>query len=185
MSSCKGKGRAPPPAAMPGGCGRPDPLRRSAVTCRTGRDGITRDSCPSGPPQDHRGARDRRQPACGQAGAVTPPLRAVGRGTPPRADGSAGPRRPSNPATVPISLIPRSRAPRPGAVSPRRWCGRPDSNRHGQGPRDFKSPMSTIPSRPPPVVPAAGLEPARLAAGDFESPASTIPPRGPAWPGGA
>ena len=29
------------------------------------------------------------------------------------------------------------------------------------------------------VVPKAGLEPARLAAGDFESPASTIPPLGP------
>ena len=28
------------------------------------------------------------------------------------------------------------------------------------------------------VVPKAGLEPARLAAGDFESPASTIPPLG-------
>ena len=29
------------------------------------------------------------------------------------------------------------------------------------------------------LVPKAGLEPARLAAGDFESPASTIPPLGP------
>ncbi len=29
-----------------------------------------------------------------------------------------------------------------------------------------------------PMVPKAGLEPARLAAGDFESPASTIPPLG-------
>ena len=28
------------------------------------------------------------------------------------------------------------------------------------------------------LVPKAGLEPARLAAGDFESPASTIPPLG-------
>ena len=27
------------------------------------------------------------------------------------------------------------------------WCPRPDSNRHGLRPRDFKSPMSTIPPR--------------------------------------
>lgn len=28
------------------------------------------------------------------------------------------------------------------------WCGRGDSNPHGLGPPDFKSGMSTIPSRP-------------------------------------
>ena len=28
------------------------------------------------------------------------------------------------------------------------WCGRGDSNSHGLGPTDFKSVMSTIPSRP-------------------------------------
>ena len=41
---------------------------------------------------------------------------------------------------------------------------------------------NTIPCIIPPpdnaLVPKAGLEPARLAAGDFESPASTIPPLG-------
>lgn len=29
-----------------------------------------------------------------------------------------------------------------------KWCGRGDLNSHGLGPTDFKSVMSTIPSRP-------------------------------------
>ncbi len=31
--------------------------------------------------------------------------------------------------------------------SGRWWCPRPDSNRHGPGPGDFKSPVSTVPPR--------------------------------------
>ena len=36
----------------------------------------------------------------------------------------------------------------PSEIFPWMWCGRGDSNSHGLGPTDFKSVMSTIPSRP-------------------------------------